>query len=251
MRSPATTTAPSSWRDSAGARCSSSTGCCIGLTHGDLGLGGTTPERARGAFASEAVAAVLFGHSHAPLVERVAGGPLLVNPGSPTDKRAQPRYSWALVEIDGGAVRAELRLFDDRSAYRRADAEASGWPNFHPGALRPEIRGPLAARFPPVENLALEWPESAFRGRFSRSAGATSGLTFPAWEFGNRSGGGPRISRPANQPRRGRFPGCPPRSPRSDPVHRPAEGSRPHRAGAATRRGTRTCPPPQHPRRCP
>ena len=88
----------------------------IGLTHGDLGLGGTTPQRARGAFASEAVAAVLFGHSHAPLVERVAGRPLLVNPGSPTDKRAQPRYSWALVEIDGGVVRAELRFFDDRSA---------------------------------------------------------------------------------------------------------------------------------------
>jgi len=90
-------------------------GLRIGLSHGDLGLGGTTPQRARGAFASEAVAAVLFGHSHAPLVERVPGGPLLVNPGSPTDRRAQPRYSWALVEIDGGAVRAELRFFDDRS----------------------------------------------------------------------------------------------------------------------------------------
>jgi uncharacterized protein len=91
-------------------------GLLIGLTHGDLGLGGTTPERARSAFASEAVAAVLFGHSHAPLVERVPGGPLLVNPGSPTDKRLQPRSSWALVEIDGGAVHAELRFFDDRSA---------------------------------------------------------------------------------------------------------------------------------------
>ena len=90
-------------------------GLRIGLTHGDLGLGGTTPQRARGAFASETVAAVLFGHSHAPLVQRVPGGPLLVNPGSPTDRRAQPRYSWALVEIDGGAVRAELRFFDDRS----------------------------------------------------------------------------------------------------------------------------------------
>ena len=61
-------------------------GLRIGLTHGDLGLGSTTPQRARGVFASEAVAAVLFGHSHAPLVE-----------------------------IDGGAVRAQLRFFDDRS----------------------------------------------------------------------------------------------------------------------------------------
>jgi putative phosphoesterase len=90
-------------------------GVLVGLTHGDLGLGSTTPQRARGAFASEPVAAVLFGHSHAPLVEQAPGGPLLVNPGSPTDKRAQPRYSWALVEVAAGTVRAELRFFDDRS----------------------------------------------------------------------------------------------------------------------------------------
>ena len=90
-------------------------GVLIGVTHGDLGLGGTTPERAQGAFASEPVAAVLFGHSHAPLVEQASGGPLLVNPGSPTDKRGQRRYSWALVELDSGTVRAELRFFDDRS----------------------------------------------------------------------------------------------------------------------------------------
>jgi putative phosphoesterase len=91
-------------------------GVRLGLTHGDLGVGSwTTPERARTAFAADDVAAVLFGHSHAPLVKRVPDGPLLVNPGSPTDKRAQPRFSWALVEIEGGAVRAELRFFDDRS----------------------------------------------------------------------------------------------------------------------------------------
>ena len=90
-------------------------GVLVGLTHGDLGPAGwTTAERARTAFAGDDVAAVLFGHSHAPLVERVPGGPLLVNPGSPTDKRAQPRYSWALVEISGGEIRAELHFFDDR-----------------------------------------------------------------------------------------------------------------------------------------
>jgi hypothetical protein len=27
----------------------------------------------------------------------------------------QPRYSWALLEIQGGEVRAEVRFFDDRS----------------------------------------------------------------------------------------------------------------------------------------
>jgi predicted phosphodiesterase len=75
----------------------------------------TSAQRARSTFGAEGVGLVLFGHSHAPLVEQVPGGPLLVNPGSPTDKRAQPRYSWALVEISGGEVRAELRFFDDRS----------------------------------------------------------------------------------------------------------------------------------------
>jgi putative phosphoesterase len=91
-------------------------GVRVGLTHGDLGLASrTSAERARTTFVSDGVGLVLFGHSHAPLVERVPGGPLLVNPGSPTDKRAQPRYSWALVEITGGEVRAELRFFDDRS----------------------------------------------------------------------------------------------------------------------------------------
>jgi hypothetical protein len=92
-------------------------GMRAGLTHGDLGVASwTSAERARTAFGADGVGLVLFGHSHAPLVERVPGGPLLVNPGSPTDKRAQPRYSWALVEIEGGESRAELRFFDDRSA---------------------------------------------------------------------------------------------------------------------------------------
>jgi hypothetical protein len=92
-------------------------GVRVGLTHGDLGLAGrTSAERARTTFAADGVGLVLFGHSHAPLIEHVPGGPLLVNPGSPTDKRAQPHYSWAQLEISGGDVRAELRFFDDRSA---------------------------------------------------------------------------------------------------------------------------------------
>jgi uncharacterized protein len=90
-------------------------GMLVGLAHGDLGLGGTTPERARLAFAGAEVGLVLFGHSHAPLIQQVPGGPLLVNPGSPTDKRAQERYSWALIEIESRVARAELRFFDDRS----------------------------------------------------------------------------------------------------------------------------------------
>jgi hypothetical protein len=91
-------------------------GVRVGLTHGDLGLGATTPERARRTFESLGVSVVAFGHSHAPLVQQVPGGPLLVNPGSPTDKRREYRYSWALLEVGHGRPKAEIRFFEDRSA---------------------------------------------------------------------------------------------------------------------------------------
>ena len=86
-------------------------GARLGLTHGDLGAGPTTPERAARTFAAGEVDAVLFGHSHIPLAERLPDGRWLVNPGSPTDKRRQPRRSWALLEIGDGEVRPELRFF--------------------------------------------------------------------------------------------------------------------------------------------
>ena len=90
-------------------------GVLIGLTHGHLGSAGlATPERAAASLAHlPGLAAICFGHSHIPLVRAAPdGGPLLVNPGSPTDKRRQPRFSWALLEVGGGAVAAELRFFD-------------------------------------------------------------------------------------------------------------------------------------------
>jgi hypothetical protein len=90
-------------------------GLRVGMTHGDLGPGATTPERARRGFETDAVDVVAFGHTHAPLVERLLGGPLLVNPGSPTEKRREFRYSWALLEIEAGVAQAEIRYFDDAS----------------------------------------------------------------------------------------------------------------------------------------
>lgn len=90
-------------------------GTLVGLTHGHLGSPSlSTPERAAAALAHiPDLTAICFGHSHIPLVRAEPdGGPLLVNPGSPTDKRRQPRYSWALLEVAGGDVRAELRFFD-------------------------------------------------------------------------------------------------------------------------------------------
>jgi putative phosphoesterase len=52
---------------------------------------------------------VVFGHSHDPLVEQVPDGPLLVNPGSPTQRRRQPVHTVAWLELAHGRVeRAEL-----------------------------------------------------------------------------------------------------------------------------------------------
>ncbi|HEX5826477.1 MAG TPA: metallophosphoesterase family protein [Candidatus Limnocylindrales bacterium] len=92
----------------------------IGLTHGHLGPGATTRDRARRAFRDEhagALAAIVFGHSHIPLVERLDDGTWLVNPGSPTDKRRQATFSWSVMEAsDGGIASVRLVRYEDRSA---------------------------------------------------------------------------------------------------------------------------------------
>jgi len=87
-------------------------GARLGLVHGD-GRNGTTPSRSAAAFAGDRVDAICFGHSHQPLCER-RESLWLLNPGSPTDKRRQPRYSYAIVEIARGQVAPRLVFFDDR-----------------------------------------------------------------------------------------------------------------------------------------
>lgn len=51
---------------------------------------------------------VVFGHSHIPFLED-EDGLLLLNPGSPTDKRRQPEHTFALLHVEGGEARAEIR----------------------------------------------------------------------------------------------------------------------------------------------
>src|ERR1700744_568249 len=46
---------------------------------------------------------VVFGHSHIPLDES-AGGLRIFNPGSPTDRRRQPRGTIGVLRIDGGRL---------------------------------------------------------------------------------------------------------------------------------------------------
>ena len=68
-------------------------------------------ERQRAAFPD--CAAVVFGHSHIPLLERdAATGFQIFNPGSPTDRRRQPRHTMGAAGVDGGEVRFELIELD-------------------------------------------------------------------------------------------------------------------------------------------
>jgi uncharacterized protein len=53
--------------------------------------------------------AVVFGHSHIPLHESdFDGGFQIFNPGSPTDRRRQPRHTMGLCRAEGGDLAFEL-----------------------------------------------------------------------------------------------------------------------------------------------
>ena len=66
-------------------------GVRIGMIH-DSGASTARAARMRRRFPDSDV--VVFGHSHAPLVAEGLGGQLLFNPGSPTQRRAQPRCTF-------------------------------------------------------------------------------------------------------------------------------------------------------------
>ncbi|MCS7461089.1 metallophosphatase family protein [Paenibacillus doosanensis] len=81
----------------------------IGLVHGDGGRKSTL-DKAIDAFRDMSVDVIVFGHSHIPY-QGLHNGILLFNPGSPTDKRRQPRYSYGILEL-GSSVEASLFYFD-------------------------------------------------------------------------------------------------------------------------------------------
>lgn len=49
---------------------------------------------------------VIFGHSHVPCNEVGLNGQILLNPGSPTQRRAQPSHTIATLVINRGAIRS-------------------------------------------------------------------------------------------------------------------------------------------------
>jgi putative phosphoesterase len=83
-------------------------GVQIAMLH-DAGPSRGRIERMRARFPD--AAAVVFGHSHIPLHEE-SGGFQLFNPGSPTDRRRQPRHTMGLARVNKGRVSFELIALD-------------------------------------------------------------------------------------------------------------------------------------------
>jgi putative phosphoesterase len=55
---------------------------------------------------------VIYGHSHIPMIERV-GETILINPGSPSDRRWHPHFGVGFLTIADGVISPELVLFTD------------------------------------------------------------------------------------------------------------------------------------------
>jgi len=75
-------------------------GLPVAMVH-DAGPAAGRPARLRRRF--PAARLVVFGHSHIPL-DHAEGGQRIFNPGSPTDRRRQPRATIGLLEISGGQL---------------------------------------------------------------------------------------------------------------------------------------------------
>ncbi|MCY1694930.1 metallophosphoesterase family protein [Curtobacterium sp. SL109] len=78
--------------------------------------GAATGRERRAAATYPGTDVLVFGHSHIPWDTRVTGpgvggttGALrLLNPGSPTDRRRQPDFTWMRCSVDGSALAVEL-----------------------------------------------------------------------------------------------------------------------------------------------
>jgi len=76
-------------------------GVSFGMVH-DGGESAGRARRMRRMFPDAAV--VVFGHSHIPWLERGLDGQLLLNPGSPTERRRQPVHTLATLDVEDGVV---------------------------------------------------------------------------------------------------------------------------------------------------
>ena len=71
--------------------------------------GAKTGRERRCARAYPDVDVLVFGHSHIPWDTTADNGLRLLNPGSPTDRRRQPTFTWMTVDVADGVL-GEVRL---------------------------------------------------------------------------------------------------------------------------------------------
>lgn len=82
----------------------------IGIFHGH-GKGKNTLDRAYNSFIDDNVDIILFGHSHQPLI-KTKNKVLLLNPGSPSNKRKERWYSYIILDIDKENIDVNIRFFN-------------------------------------------------------------------------------------------------------------------------------------------
>lgn len=83
-------------------------GVRVGMVH-DSGPTAGRPGRMRRRFPDCGL--VVYGHSHVPFDGLGVDGQRLFNPGSPTERRAQPHHTYGLLDLAGGEVRShEIRI---------------------------------------------------------------------------------------------------------------------------------------------
>jgi len=80
----------------------------IGMIHG-WGAPNGIEKRVWDNFSAENIDVLVFGHSHRPVCRRV-GSVLLLNPGSPTDRRSAPHHTVGLLHIGQGVEGEIIRI---------------------------------------------------------------------------------------------------------------------------------------------
>lgn len=78
-------------------------GVSFAVVH-DAGSSSGRHERLRGWFPEARV--LVYGHSHMPELTTLDDGSIIVNPGSPTQRRRAPTHTACWIEVDAGAVAA-------------------------------------------------------------------------------------------------------------------------------------------------
>src|SRR5690606_24853457 len=85
-------------------------GVHVAVVH-DAGAGDGRHRRLRSWFPDARV--LVYGHSHLPELSTLEDGVIILNPGSPTQRRRAPTHTAAWLELDDGAVVAADLVYLD------------------------------------------------------------------------------------------------------------------------------------------